>query len=420
VDFNLSPGKTVRDLVIKLAPQATFTGRVLDEVGDPVPQASVLVLAVQYRRGRREVVPLGVASSDDTGRYRVENVSPGKHYLFACSPGSGLGRMYYPGVRELSQASRVGAAPGAELGGLDFRLRKETGVQVRGVAVDENGQPLRNAFVTTAPREMLSHEGFPGAPVRSDGAFELRNVPPGLHTLRVSGFGGDQITVEKQLNVADRDEENVVMVAVPAKGLSGAVSIAGNGDKLPANGRILMVRIDGFAAAPLTAAVEKDGTFALPKVLPTQYRVSTSGFGSGAYVAAVKAGERDIAGREVDFAGGVPDRMELVIAMDGAGLGGTVQYRDLPFADATVVLAPEESQRDQGSRYRLVHSDNNGSFTMTGIPPGTYKLFAWEEIEPGIWQDREFLRPLENQGVKVLLQPKGAESVRLNLIPAAE
>jgi protocatechuate 3,4-dioxygenase beta subunit len=420
VDLNLSPGKTVKDLVIKLVPQAAFTGRVLDEAGDPVPQASVRVLAVQYRRGRRELVPLGMASSDDTGRYRVENVRPGKHYLFACAPGSGLGNMYYPGVRELSQASRVGAAPNSELGGLDFRLRKETGVRVWGAAVDENGQPLRNSFVTIAPREMLSHEGYPGAMVRGDGAFELRNVPPGLHTLRVRGFSSDQAAVEKQLNVADRDEEGVVMVAVPANGLGGAVSIAGNAAKLPANGRILMARADGFAAAPLTAAVEKDGTFALPRVLPTQYRVSTSGFGPGAYIAAVKAADREIAGREVDFAGGVPDRVEVVIAMDGAGLGGTVQHRDLPFADATVVLVPEESLRDRGSLYRVVRSDNNGSFTMTGIPPGTYKLFAWEEIEPGVWQDREFLRPFEDRGVKVVLQPKAAESVRLSLIPAAE
>jgi hypothetical protein len=30
---------------------------------------------------------------------------------------------------------------------------------------------------------------------------------------------------------------------------------------------------------------------------------------------------------------------------------------------------------------------DDGSFTIGGLAPGEYKLYAWEDVESGVWQD---------------------------------
>ena len=51
---------------------------------------------------------------------------------------------------------------------------------------------------------------------------------------------------------------------------------------------------------------------------------------------------------------------------------------------------------------------------MRGIPPGEYKLFSWEEVELGAWEDPEFLKPFEEKGGKIALQE--GDQKMLNLV----
>ena len=52
----------------------------------------------------------------------------------------------------------------------------------------------------------------------------------------------------------------------------------------------------------------------------------------------VTAGERSTPGAEFDATSGVPDRIQIHIRTDGGVIGGTVQHKDAPFADALVTL----------------------------------------------------------------------------------
>ena len=46
-------------------------------------------------------------------------------------------------------------------------------------------------------------------------------------------------------------------------------------------------------------------------------------------------------------------------------------------------LIPEKgSRRDL---YKIATSGDDGDFSMTGITPGNYKLFAWEHLEPNAY-----------------------------------
>ncbi len=57
---------------------------------------------------------------------------------------------------------------------------------------------------------------------------------------------------------------------------------------------------------------------------------------------------------------------------------------------------------------------------MPGLPPGNYKLFAWESIESDEYLDGDFLRPYEDRGKPVHIEDGHQQSVQLELISAED
>jgi hypothetical protein len=82
-----------------------------------------------------------------------------------------------------------------------------------------------------------------------------------------------------------------------------------------------------------------------------------------------------------------------------------------------VVLVPEGSRRAIRRFYKTAISQPDGRFEITGISPGDYKLFAWDEIEPGAYADPAFLQKYEAQGTTVRIREGAAEAVSLRLLP---
>jgi hypothetical protein len=81
-----------------------------------------------------------------------------------------------------------------------------------------------------------------------------------------------------------------------------------------------------------------------------------------------------------------------------------------------LVLAPEGRRRELRSFFKMANADAQGHFTIKGIAPGEYKLFAWSQIDDPDYQDPEFLKPYENQGEAVAIRENSRESVQLKLI----
>jgi hypothetical protein len=52
-----------------------------------------------------------------------------------------------------------------------------------------------------------------------------------------------------------------------------------------------------------------------------------------------------------------------------------------------------------------------GHFLLRGIPPGDYKIFCWDEVEDGAWEDPDFLKAFEKQGQSVSMEEAGSKTV---------
>lgn len=94
----------------------------------------------------------------------------------------------------------------------------------------------------------------------------------------------------------------------------------------------------------------------------------------------------------------------------------TVDESRRPAAAATVVLIPSEESRLRLDRYRSATTDSAGRAALTNIAPGSYKLFAWQDIEANAWQNADALRPFEERGVPVGIEEYGKVSQTIKVI----
>src|SRR5579864_63610 len=91
--LSFDPGQQMRDLVVRLMPQAVITGRVLDEDGEPVPQISLQLFRYEYSHGKRQQQVSDYAMTNDLGEYRLFDLAPGRYFLATIpAPEEGLER----------------------------------------------------------------------------------------------------------------------------------------------------------------------------------------------------------------------------------------------------------------------------------------------------------------------------------------
>jgi len=115
-----------------------------------------------------------------------------------------------------------------------------------------------------------------------------------------------------------------------------------------------------------------------------------------------------------------PGPLEAVISPGGGRIEGLVSKEDKSFTGATVVLVPGADLRKQSRLYKSSTIDQKGQFSIRGIAPGDYKLFAWDNVTEGAYQDPEFLRPYEERGKPVHVDEGSRLNQQLELIPSNE
>src|SRR5439155_17952483 len=85
--IDLGRGQTLTELKVRLTPQAVITGRVLDEEREPAPYAQIMALRYRYTQTGKQLIPMGSASTNDLGEYRVFGLAPGRYFLSAAMRG---------------------------------------------------------------------------------------------------------------------------------------------------------------------------------------------------------------------------------------------------------------------------------------------------------------------------------------------
>jgi hypothetical protein len=284
------------------------------------------------------------------------------------------------------------------------------------------------------------------APVTSpDGSFQIRGVVPGSYHLVASwyeddtdyvgvtpievgpaGVEGASVTIEAGIEVEGRvriDRPRRAQAPGEAASLSSGSPARSEAPDLAD----LEVGLDPKEFLPVggrfrNTRVKEDMSFTLRNVSQGEYWVAIGGAPPDYFMKAARLGGEDLLEKGLEIAGGrLPGPLEITLSPNGARVEGVVLTEDQqPFAGAQVTLVPAPRRRERSEYYKSTTTDQYGRFTLRGIPPGEYKLFAWEEIERGAQRDAEFLKPFEDRGHEIRLREGEYASAELKLIRTSE
>ena len=441
--LTLEAGQKSSDLAIRLTPHGVIAGRVLDDEGEPVPNANVQVSRLQYIQGRKQMSRTNGASTNDLGEYRVFALPPGRYYVSAETRPNSMQPQaedeyvttWFPRTADAAAAAPIDLTPGTQLHNIDIPLARMHTVMVRGRVVNEAGPPLggenaphTNLSVMLARNNaMMEGGGFTrsNASVTPQGNFEFRGVTPGSYFV-VGLANTSKRTVQSRtpIQVGSSNVEGIILAIRGGVPVSGQVRVEGETTKSIAAVRVSLQPAEfvGIQFVALAAQqVKQDGTFQWDDVGADRYTVSANGLPEGFYLKSVRSANLDVLAGGLEIAGGSPAPLDVVLSPRAGQVTGTVldPKTQKPAAMMTVVLVPQEKERrDRQEFYQTANTDFSGQFTFKSVTPGEYRVYAWEEAEYGVWMDPDFMKPLESQGEAVSVPEGGRQAIQVNLIPA--
>lgn len=92
--------------------------------------------------------------------------------------------------------------------------------------------------------------------------------------------------------------------------------------------------------------------------------------------------------------------------------GNTLNKDDTPFEGAVVALIPTDGK----SAPRSTISGPQGAFHFTGVPPGDYKLMAWDDVGRDDLENPEFIKRFDSQATPVKLAASGSATVSIRVL----
>lgn len=440
--LNAESGGEFKDIKFKLQPGGVIYGRMVDEDGEPVSNVQMMLMRYAYVEGEKRLSPAQGARTDDRGEYRIFGLPTGKYYLSASVRGmfggeavtgtgpaeEGYAPIFYPGVTDLAQAQAIEVKAGNEERA-DLTFTPTRTYRVRGRLMDgKTGEPAKNANLSLMRKGQFFGFGFMGgftAQVSpTDGKFEIRGVPPGSYTLTAFQWLGDGEGTSARLDVevGDTDVDNVSMTTQPGRTFSGTLRLEGTP---PADFKLTSLNVwlqspqgPSMYMGPSRGAVKEDGTFQVKNLVEEDYAVRVSGLGPDMYVKSSKVGGDDV--RETGFnpAKAKGNSLDIVVSTNAAQLDGVVTQDGNPFGGARVVLVPEHTGRGKPEPARAGISDQQGKFVLRGIRPGKYRLYAFEDFEPGAQDDPEYMKRFRNEGESIEFSEGGRATRTLKAIPA--
>jgi len=332
--------------------------------------------------------------------------------------------VYFGGTTDQFTAAPIQLPAGSDLRGMDIVIERQPMAGLTASLVDAtSGQPLQGRLVATpiGPNTAfttLSTVNVTGGKIvlanttstfGNNGIFQTPPLPRGNYLLtaffdaqdrRLSGQASLDANGANAAN--DASTANIRIALAPVPDVSGQVVIEGRPEGAT-DPDLARMRV-GLRSTVSTAldvpqqALTATGTFTLGKIAAGDYVVSVSPGIEKGYVKSIRAGNTDILNDGLR-AGSTTSEIRIVIGTNPGAVSGIARDENgAPLSNVTVVLLPDEYHRNRIDLYRNVSTDDAGRYSFDRVPPGDYRIFAWEDVEKELWRDPSFMRLHENRG----------------------
>jgi hypothetical protein len=442
--IELGEKQTLEKLTIALPRGSVLGGRITDEFGEPVANASVIAMRYSYAAGGRRLTAAAGSNSrdttDDQGQYRLFGLPPGEYFVSATLRSgpeaadptgevSGYAATYFPGTSNLSEAARVTLTVSQENTAVSFGLIATKLVRVSGQVLTSAGTPASGGQVVLMPggsnagRGVLMQQGGGGGRIDQTGAFTISNVAPGRYQVQARSRGGEGELAKMDLAVGAEDVSGLTMVTAPGAVVTGAVA-SDTGE--PFDFAPQQLQIAARVASPDAqgpggggaARVAPNWTFELRGLTDARvFRVSAP---QGWTLKSVGLAGQDITDVPTELPPGQSVAgLQIVLTKKTTTLSGAVaDSRGEPLLDATVVVFPanERLWTFQSRFIRAARPDQEGTYRLSGLPPSEdYLIVAVQNLEDGQAGDPEFLASVKDAATKFTLADGETKAVDVRL-----
>jgi Carboxypeptidase regulatory-like domain len=458
------PGKPVvladnqaADIDIRLPRGGVIAGRVTDEFGDPVPNASVTALRQQYSEGQRRLTPIGSSTqTNDIGEYRLFGLAPGSYVVSAVvvvQPGvlglngngtsgerTGFAPTYYPAAADSSLAQKLPVGVAQTLTGIDISLQVAQLATISGIAIDSQGQPMTNGSVMTTRRGVGLFGPSPGGALRQDGTFTIANVAPGEYVLRANAFrlpqpGVNPVPQEFSMALVTVNGDDILGVrlapTLPAT-ITGRVSFDDPGAAASVKGAAIGILAQPLSQDDALAGIGPGGFQQSPtrddftfEVKTMSGRIGLRAFApatpsaAGWQVKSVRVNGVDVTDTGFDVGRQGVSGVEIEMTNRLQQISGTVtDSKGDVVTNYTVLVFSQDRARwalPMNRYFAIARPPESGGFKVGSLPPGEYFAIAVDGVDLNDWQDPERLESLSRLATPFVLTSGDTRTLDLKL-----
>lgn len=366
-------------------PVGSISGQILTREGKPAAAVRVSAMAVPEAgvppNGGTALVSL--AMTDSEGRYRLENVVPGRYYVMA---GFVDLPSYYPGVAATSNATVIEVLSGTPVTGINFGVANTLGVTVSGRVRRATG----TGVVVGQRVALIGGHAIQETTTTADGSFQLQRVRPGTYQLQAAASVAGRLPERLPVVVGAQDVSGLELVVVPALEVAGNVVIEGKGP-VP---RIQLQFSPYKGGQNSGVASSPDGSFRTV-LAEGDYRISWANLPAGYEVQSMTSGTSDLLATPLKISADArPEPIRFVVSVEGnpwVKVSGRVTNAG---STRTLTLAGPGVEPIQ----------------LTLNPDGTFEI---PQALPGIYQ----LRPALGATLPMTVMPLGAGPMTSVVIP---
>jgi hypothetical protein len=399
-------------------PTGSVSGTVVDERGEPMQ--GVVVRAQHLRTVNGRVVALTATDpvdTDDRGRFRIFGLRPGEYVVTALVTARLGGPREYAatyagGALDLDSASRW-VIGDTEEGGVGVEMVPAELFSVAGTVLSSTGAPgSGNVRLTLTHRSGRPIPEPRTVSLGPGGSFSFDGLPPGDYVVQANTGGVLGTPAEfgvAFVTVGEGARTPVVVQTVTPSILSGRIIVEeGTGDQPSTTALALSLRVlpaDPDRSPPnqsgtASLATQSDGTFYVTG-LAGRNRIVLGSALEGWFMKELLVGGSDVAAEPFDFgAGGNSfDDAVLVLSPRGAVITGQPEpERDgrLPTYSALVFSTDSGTRISRSQFIKHVRAAADGTFRVTGLPPGSYYVAAVRNLMPPVgideWEPAELER----------------------------
>jgi Carboxypeptidase regulatory-like domain len=446
---DVSDGQVVEKLDVSLPRAGVITGAVMDEFGEPVTGVRVAAMRYGYQSGQRRLMNSGVgALTDDIGQFRLHGLTPGEYLISAAmsfgllfgssDDRTGYATTYYPGTLISTEAQRVRVSEGQEIPQITFNMGSTRIASISGTAVNSSGKPITRGFISLATLSDGA-QTMVGTSLKPDGSFSFANLSPGDYRVSVqyapsaddsgpmliSGAPSGTEYASAAVTINGRDVTGLALVTSTGGIAKGRIVFEGGTPPRSVSPASL-----SLSAAPMSAAlnvmglgggsarIRDDWTFEISGLFDRR-RFRVNNVPTGWYLKSVTQDGSDIADTGLDFSQAQKvANVDVVLSSAVTTLSGTVQDSHAKPVNDYVVVAFSQDSSKWGYLTRFVRTarpNQEGRFSLTGLPPDDYYVVALDYVESGEESDPEQLEKWKSLATRVTLADAESKPLTLKL-----